>query len=488
MQKAGTVTSTVRRVDPLYAQLASDFRRQIDGGVLRVGDKLPSIRSLKRGRRLSAATVIEAYLLLERDGYVRARDRSGFYVAQPLSSALPPPHVAAAVVPPAPVGISELVADVLRQTGDRKLLPLGATTLGPTILPIARLNRAFRRALARNPLHSARYSGMRGLLPLRRQIARRTLAAGTACDPDDIVITSGGMDGLNLALRAVAEPGDVVAVESPTYFGVLQAIESVHLRAVEVPADPRTGFDLVLLERSIRRHAVKAVVSMTTCQNPQGTVMSDAAKAELVDLTARHDVALVEDGVYSELVFDETLRRPAKAFDRKGLVLFCGSFSKVLGPGLRVGWMETGRFRDRVEGLKGITSLMTSALPQLAVTELLESGFYDRYIKRVRLTCADQIGRYIQGLTDSMPAGTRMTRPAGGNLLWVQLPRGVDGTRLYQRLLEQGIGIFPGEIFSAGAKHRGFVRIGCGMEWSPAIERGIGAVGRTCRELMRSGT
>ncbi len=496
MQKAVTVTSTVsertglapavRRADPLYAQLASDFRRQIDGGVLRVGDRLPSIRSLRRGRRLSAATVIEAYLLLERDGYVRARDRSGFYVAQPLSHALPQPQVAGSLVPPAPVGISQLVAEVLRQTGDRKLVPLGVSTLGPTILPTARLNRAIRRALARNPLHSARYTGIRGHLGLRRQIARRTIASGTACDADDIVITSGGMDGLNLALRAVAEPGDVVAVESPTYFGVLQAIESAHLRAMEVPADPRTGLDLDMLARAIRRHRVKAVVSMTTCQNPQGTVMSDAAKENLVALTARYDIPLVEDGVYAELVYDETMRRPAKAFDRKGLVLFCGSFSKVIAPGLRVGWMETGRFRDRVEGLKGITSLMTSSLPQLAVTELLESGFYDRYIKRVRMLCADQVSRYIQELTDVMPHGTRMTRPMGGNLLWAQLPNGVDGTRLYKRLLEQGVGIFPGEIFSAGAKHRGFVRIGCGLPWSPTVERAIAAIGRTCRDLMRS--
>ena len=486
MQKAGTVTGTVRRTgDPLYARLASDFRRQIDGGVLRAGDKLPSIRALGRGRRVSAATVTEAYLRLERDGYVRARDRSGFYVTQPPASALPQPHVAGELVPPAPVGISQLVADVLRQTGDRKLVPLGVSTLGPTILPTARLNRAFRRALTKHPLHSVRYAGLRGHLSLRRQIARRALASGTACDADDIVVTSGGMDGLNLALRAVAEPGDVVAVESPTYFGVLQAIESVHLRAIEVPADPRTGFDLALLERAIRRHRVKAVLSMTTCQNPQGTVMSDDAKSELVALTARHDVPLVEDGVYAELVYDETRRRPAKAFDKKGLVLFCGSFSKVIAPGLRVGWMETGRFRDRVEALKGITSLMTSSLPQLALNELLESGFYDRYIKRVRLLCADQVSRYIQALSDAMPPGTRMTRPAGGNLVWVQLPKGVDGTRLYKRLLEQGIGIFPGEIFSAGAKHRGFVRIGCGMPWSPAIERAIGVMGRTCRGLAR---
>jgi DNA-binding transcriptional MocR family regulator len=486
MQKAGTVTSTVGPAgDPLYAQLASDFRRQIDGGVLRVGDRLPSIRALRRGRRVSAATVMEAYLRLERDGYVRARDRSGFYVTQPPSRALPQPRVEGALVPPAPVGISQLVADVLQQTGDSKLVPLGVSTLGATILPTARLNRAFRRALTKYPLHSARYSGLRGHLSLRRQIARRALASGTACDAEDIVITSGGMDGLNLALRAVAEPGDVVAVESPTYFGILQAIESVHLRAIEVPADPRTGIDLDLLERAIRRHHVKAVVCMTTCQNPQGTVMSDDAKAELVALTARHSVPLVEDGVYAELVYDETMRRPAKAFDKKGLVLFCGSFSKVIAPGLRVGWVETGRFRDRVEVLKGITSLMTSSLPQLALNELLESGFYDRYIKRVRLVCADQVSRYIQALTDAMPPGTRMTRPAGGNLLWVQLPKGVDGTRLYKRLLEQGIGVFPGEIFSAGAKHRGFVRIGCGTPWSSATERAIGVIGRSCRDLLR---
>ena len=486
MQKAGTVTGTVRRGDPLYAQLAADFRRQIDGGVLRAGDKLPSIRALRRGRRVSAATVMEAYLRLERDGYVRARDRSGFYVTQPVSSALPQPRVAGALVPPVPVGISVLAAEVLRQTGDRKIVPFGVSTLGPSFLPVPRLNRAFRRAIARHPLHSARYTGPRGYLSLRRQIARRTIAAGTACDPDDIVITSGGMDGLNLALRAVAEPGDVVAVESPTYFGVLQAIESAHLRAIEVPADPRAGIDLDLLDRAIRRHRVKAVLAMTTCQNPQGTVMSDAAKADLVALTARHDLPLVEDGVYAELVYDETMRRPAKAFDRKGLVLFCGSFSKVIAPGLRVGWMETGRFRDRIEALKGITSLSTTSLPQLAVAELLESGFYDRYIKRIRLICADQVSRYTQALTAAMPPGTRMTRPAGGNLLWVQLPKGLDGTDLYARLLDLGIGIFPGEIFSLGTRHQGFVRIGCGLPWSPAVERAIGVIGRACHDLGRS--
>jgi DNA-binding transcriptional MocR family regulator len=471
--------------DPLYVRLASEFRRQIDSGVLRAGDKLPSIRALRRGRRVSAATVTEAYLRLERDGYVRARDRSGFYVAQPPARALPEPHVPVGLVPPVPVGISELVAEVLRQAGDAKLIPLGVSTLGSSLFPTARLNRAFRRAAARWPLHSASYGPARGQMLLRRQIARRALMSGSACDPDDIVVTSGGMDALNLALRAVTAPGDVVAVESPTYFGVLQVLEGLGVRAVEVPADPRSGIDLALLDRAIRRHRVKAVIVMTTCHNPLGSVMSDAAKAELVALTARHDTALIEDGLYAELVYDDTLRRPAKAFDRKGLVLFCGSFSKVLAPGLRVGWIEAGRFRNRVEALKSITSMMTAALPQLAVAELLESGFYDRYIKRLRLRVADQTSRYIHALSEAFPAGTRMTRPAGGNLIWVQLPEGADGSLLYQRTLEQGIGIFPGEIFSAEAKHRGFVRVSCGMPWSPAIDRAVAALGRLSRELLR---
>lgn len=469
--------------DPLYAQIAAEFRRQIDGGVLRAGDRLPSIRSLRRGHGVSAATAIEAYLRLERDGYVRARPRSGFYVVGSPLRARPQPDVADTIVPPAPVGISRLVAEVLAQTGDHKLVSLGVATLASDLLPIARLNSAFRRALARWPAHSARYTGLRGAAPLRRQIARRTLALGMASSPDDLIVTSGGMESLNLALRAVAKPGDVVAVESPTYFGVLQVIESLGVRAIEVPAHPRTGIDLGLLERAIRRHRVRAVLCMTTCHNPLGSVMTIDAKRQLVTLATKHEIAVIEDGVYSELVYDEADRRPAKAFDAKGLVLFCGSFSKALAPGLRVGWIDPGRFGARIQALKGVTSLMTSALPQFAVAELLESGFFDRYIRRLRLDVAAQTMRYIDALGEVLPPGSRLTRPAGGNLVWVQLPPRVDGTELYRRLLERGIGVFPGEVFSAGSKHRNFVRVSSGARWSPAIERSIGMLGQIAGEL-----
>jgi DNA-binding transcriptional MocR family regulator len=344
-----------------------------------------------------------------------------------------------------------------------------------------RLNRAFRRVLARWPLHSARYTSLNGDAGLRRQIARRALGLGTAVDADEVIVTAGGLDALNLALRAVASPGDVVAVESPTYFGVLQALEAVGLRALEIPADARSGIDLNLLEQTLKRHRIKAVLAMTTCHNPLGSAMADGAKKELVALTARYGVPLVEDGAYAELAFDERDRRPAKAFDQRGQVIFCGSFSKVLAPGLRLGWIEAGRFRDRIAALKGVTSGMTSVLPQLALAELLATRYYDRHIKRLRLRSAEQTRRFAQALRDALPSGARMTAPAGGVLLWVQLP-GVDATAVYRSLLQQGIGVFPGEIFSLRGKHRSFLRISCGAAWSPVIERAIGLLGKAVAE------
>jgi DNA-binding transcriptional MocR family regulator len=421
---------------------------------------------------------MEAYLRLERDGYVRVRDRSGFYVVQPPRRTLRAPTTGRAVAPPLPVGISALAAEVLAQMGNTRLAPLGVSTLDPTLLPTPRLNRAFRRALARWPLHSAQYTDLSGYDGLRRELARRALALGTTLDAEELIITAGGIDGLNLALRAVASPGDVVAVESPTYFGVLQTLAAVGLRAIEIPADSHAGLDLGLLEQTLKRHRVKAVLVMTTCHNPLGFVMADGAKKELAALTARHGVPLIEDGAYAELAFDERHRRPAKAFDQQGLVIFCGSFSKVLAPGLRLGWIEAGRFRDRIRAYKGVTSGMTSALPQLAVAELLAARAYDRHIKRLRQRAAEQTRLYAQALRDVLPAGVRMTAPAGGILLWLQLP-GADGTAVYRRLLQQGVGVFPGEIFSLRGKHRGFLRISCGAAWSPAIARAVGLLGKT---------
>jgi DNA-binding transcriptional MocR family regulator len=479
---AGEAAPRAQPEEFLYRRLAADLRRQIEQGVLRVGDRLPSVRTFRRLHDVSAATALGAYLVLERDGYVEARERSGFYVARPAAAAVP--VTVTPSVSPARVDVGALVSSVLHDA-DQRLLPLGLSSLGPELLPTARLNRAIRRAISRAPLHSASYSAVSGIPEVRRQLARLLLNAGVACNADDLIVTAGGMEALNIALRTVTAPGDIVAVESPTYFGVLQAIEALALEAVEVPSHPGTGVDLAVLERAIRRHRAKAAVVMTTCHNPLGCVMTDAAKNELVALATRLGVALIEDDVYGELAYRDPRPRPAKAFDRRGHVMLCSSVSKTLSPGLRVGWIAPGRFRVRTELVKSVTSRVTSTLPQLGLAELLDTGFYPRYIRRLRQQLADQVARYAAAAEDAFPPGTRITRPAGGTVLWVQLPGRADGTALYRRALETGISIMPGEIFSLGRRHRRFVRLSCAHPWSPRIERGLGELARLATSLAR---
>jgi len=459
----------------LYRRLAAELRTQIEQGVLRIGDRLPSVRTLRRLHKVNAGTATAAYVVLEREGYVEARERSGFYVTR--RPATQPPAILKPSYAPARVDVGELVSAVLRRSDDR-LIPLGISSLGPELLPNARLNRAVRRAIARQPAHSASYGALVGVPELRRELARLLIHSGVACGPEDLIVTAGGLEALNLALRAITRPGDVVAVESPTYFGVLQAIEALGLRAVEVPSDPRRGVDLALLERALRRHRARGAIVMTTSHNPLGCVMSDSAKQELVSLVTRLGVALIEDDVYGDLAYGEARPRPAKAFDRNGHVMLCSSVSKTLAPGLRVGWIVPGRYRLRVELVKSVTSMLTSALPQLTLAELLESGFYPRYIRRLRHKVADQVGQYASAAESLFPDGTRVTRPAGGKVLWVQLAGPLDGTALYRRALEKGVSIMPGEIFSLGRRHRRFVRISCGHPWSERIERGITELAR----------
>jgi DNA-binding transcriptional MocR family regulator len=484
MQIPHTSTRTERPEEAsyLYARLAAQLRAQIARGVLCPGDRLPSVRFLSRQEAVSISTVTQAYLSLEREGLLVARERSGYFVSAPPAAHLLP-RSRPAPIAPVPVSIADEVSEVLGRTQETRLVPLGVAAPCPAWLPLRHLNRAVRSVLADEPGHSAGYGPLTGHPELRRQLARRAFAAGCTLDPDDILVTAGGLEALNLCLRAVTRPGDLIAVESPTYFGILQAAESLGLRVVEVPAEPSRGIRLDLLDQVLARHYPKAVVCMTTSHNPLGCVMSRAAKEELVALVTRRQVPLIEDDVFGDLAFGEVRPPAAKAFDAAGLVLLCSSFSKTLAPGLRLGWIEVGRFRDRARFLKGITSMSTASLSQLSLARVLEHGHFERHLRRLRLRLADQVSRVVYAVSEAFPPGTRLTRPEGGNLVWVQLPPRVNGTELYRHALEQGIAILPGEIFSTRGRHRGFVRLSCGAPWSPAIEHALGALGKLCHRM-----
>ncbi|HLY99863.1 MAG TPA: PLP-dependent aminotransferase family protein, partial [Candidatus Angelobacter sp.] len=300
--------------------------------------------------------------------------------------------------------------------------------------------------------------------------------------PRDVVITCGAQEALSLCLRAVAKPGDVIAVESPTYFGMLELAAFFQVKVIEIPTHPQQGMDLDELERAIRKHRIKACMVMPNCHNPLGYVLSDDYKKALVDLTARRNVVLIEDDVYGELAFDGPRPSTLKSFDRKGLVLLCSSFSKIISPGYRIGWVAPGRFRAEIERLKFMSTVASPSLPQLVIAEFMASGGYDRHLKRIRKTLAGYVDLVRLAIAKYFPEGTRVSRPAGGHVLWVELPPKINALRLYQAALAEHISILPGTIFSATGRYKNYVRLNCAHHWSEAHDRALLTLGRLCEK------
>lgn len=475
--------ATLRAVKtPLYLKLAHTLEHQITRGVLRPGDRVPSVRSLSRQQGVSISTVLEAYMWLENRGAIESRPQSGFFVRVPFSKSVPEPRFQTPPPRPANFGAGAIVAEVVRAANNPATVPMGSALPDPELLPNRKLNQIARGIIRRIPLHSATYAFSPGLEGLRRQVARRSLAYGCNFSPSEIVVTCGAMEALNLTLRAAARAGDVIAVESPTYFGVLEAIQSLGMRAIEIPTHPSEGMSLELLESAIRKHRIKACVAMTNGHNPLGYVLPDDYKRLLAELTAKHDVALIEDNIYGDLAFGGRQPKVAKAFDRTGNVLLCSSFSKVLVPGFRVGWVHAGRHQAEVERLKFMNTVATASLPQLVLAEYLESGGYDRYVGRLRNAFAEQVRIMSQAAAKYFPEGTRITRPDAGYLLWVELPKRVDAVKLFRAALEANISVVPGPIFSATGRFRNCIRISCGYRWSDVIDRALLTLGRLAAE------
>jgi len=470
---------------PLYLTVAQNLENQIQQGVFALGDQIPSVRELSRHHRVSISTVLQAYFWLENRGWIEAKAKSGFYVRTPLETRSPEPGYRQAASKPTVIETGELVVEVLRDVRRPTRVSLGAACPSPDRMPTHKLNAIIRRLSRQNPNHSATYEMSPGALTLRQQIAKRSVEFGCNFLPNDLTITCGAMEALNLCLRAVAEPGDVIATESPTYFNVLQAIESLGMRAVEIPTHFRTGMDLDLLEHAIKKHRVRGCIAMTNCHNPLGYVLSDDHKRALVDLLARYEVPLIEDDVYGDLAFAPHRPRIAKSFDRRGLVLVCGSFSKTVSPGLRVGWIHAeDAYRPKIEQLKLITSLATSSLSQFVVASFLESGGYDRSVRTMRTAFQQQVLAVSQAVSKYFPEGTRISRPAGGYVLWVELPKRIDAITVYRLALEEGISTSPGPIFSASGKFKNCMRLNCGRSWCDELDRALLKVGRICESQM----
>jgi len=374
----------------------------------------------------------------------------------------------------------------MRDSLNPKLTQLGAAMPNLELLPTERINRimAGLARTASKDIHG--YELPPGLEELRVQIAKRAILSGCQLSPGDIVITSGGVEGIHLCLHAVCKPGDIVAIESPMYFGTLQILEVHGLRALEIPTNPRDGISLGALQFAIEHNPIKAVLTISNFNNPLGSFIPDEKKKDLVKLLARYDIPLIDNDVSGEIYFTEKRPMVTKAFDKKGLVMLCSSFSKDISPSLRVGWVAPGRYKNTVEWLKFTTSVATGTLPQMAIAQFLESGGYDHQLRRIRREYASNVALLSQAVTRTFPAGTRVTRPSGGFVLWVQLPENVDSLEIYKLALENNITITPGYLFSPTNQFSNFIRLNAAA-WTFPIERSLVRLGDLVKESAEHG-
>jgi DNA-binding transcriptional MocR family regulator len=474
-----STTGNGRANGTLYRQIAARITRLIEQDTFRPGERIPSVRGLSKQMGVSLATVLSAYGLLEDQGLIEARPQSGYYVRArfsgtpvPTVSELPSPAVI-----PTPLSISRIGAMLCGDLRNRDLVPLGAAVPNPDLLPVEKLTRALGFATRRNKNESVSYDFLPGHKGLRVQIARRAMRAGCLLTPEDIVTTHGCTEAVSLCFRAICRPGDTVAVESPAFFGSLQTIEMLGLNAVEIPAHPDHGMSIDALRYAIEHNSINACLIVSNFSNPLGSCMPEENKKDLVELLAAHEIPLIEDDIYGDLCFSDDRPIVAKAFDMKGLVLLCSSFSKTIAPGYRVGWVAPGRFQAQVERFKVLSNIATTTPTQSAVAEFLANGGYDHYLRKIRKTYQRQTTLMAQAVVRYFPDDTRVTRPAGGHVLWVEFPEHVDSLKLYESALAAGITIAPGPIFSAKQKYRNCIRLNAGY-WSDAIEQAVAILGR----------
>lgn len=468
-----------------YERLADFITGMIEKGTLTVGERLPSLRSVCEQHRISLSTALQAYRLLEQRGVLTARPQSGFYVNGARATSLALPSVSRGRSKPSTVSISGAVAHLLEYASDTSLVPLGCAVPDTAVLQAGKLDRTLARIARTQGGNANIYSAPWGERSLRQAIAQRAMRVGRALSADDILITGGCTEALALALSAVAERGDAVAVESPTYFGLLHTLEALGLKAFELPTDPLAGIDIAALARLLASETISACVLSSSFNNPLGSTMPEDNKRALLRMLQLHDVPLIEDDTYGDLHFGRERSKPFIALDGGANTIYCSSFSKSIAPGYRVGWVAAGALMTRVVERKLAFSLCSAVLPQRALAEFLATGAYDTHLRRVRRVFQDNLARMTRAVEQHFPAGTKVSRPEGGFVLWLELSRRVDTRALFDQALEHGICFAPGDVFSASRRFRNCLRLSAGYSWTPQIESGVRTLGRLAREMSR---
>lgn len=467
-----------------YLQIAESIEQQIMNNVLNIGEKLPSVRIMSVKNSVSVSTVLEAYYHLEGKGLIESRPQSGYYVRfnpsrfpQKVGKSNPVQSVKTKNVEAI---ISEVYDDFVMPGLTRFSLSVPA----PELLPLAKLNKSMMQALRELPANATSYEQVQGNELLRRQIARLSMQWDGHLKADDLVTTAGCMNAISYSLMAITKPGDTIAVESPVYFGTLRFAKSIGLKVLELPTHPDTGVDPDDVNKALQKHDIKACFFVSNFSNPLGYCMPDEQKEAMVKLLSRHGVPLIEDDLYGDVYFGKTRPKSCKSFDEEGNVLWCGSVSKTLAPGYRVGWVAPGKYLEKIKRLKLYHSITSATLHQEAIATFLAAGRYEHHLRKLRQTLHSNSLQFIRTIGESFPDGIKMSDPKGGFILWLELDKKIDTYQLYQEAMLHKISIAPGSMFTLQERYQNCMRLSYGMQWNPGVGRALKKLGSLVKEMM----
>jgi len=470
---------------PRYVQMAMRMAELIESGAFQLGQRLPSVRDTAAQEGVSISTAMQAFRWLEDKGFAKAKPRAGYFVSK-LRKRIDLPTVGQPPAHSVPVQ-RQSRTDVIRLDGGQAIrVNLGGTCPRDSMLfdedrvrvAVSRATRVHRRTLVS-------YTNEAGTPALQNAVAQRALHLGCSLRGEDVVITSSCIHAVSLCLMAVTRPGDVVALESPTFFGFLDLLEALNLRVVEIPSHPRTGLSLPALQLALDTQPIKAVLAVPTLSNPLGAIMPLSEKKALVKLLAAHHIPLIEDVVFNDLLASDERRKAVKAFDRDGSVMVCGSFSKTLAPGIRLGWVEAGRWKDQVAGLQRVQGAATNEVLEHALADLLTQTAYESQMRRLSVTMKSRLHEARKLVSSHFPKGTRVSDPAAGYTLWVELPPEQDSMRLLALSAKEGIAFGPGRLFSATDRYAHCLRLSFSGAWGEAEKAGLSRLGHLAQSLQQ---
>ena len=470
--------------DHLYLQVAERLQQQILGEVLKIGDKLPSVRVLGKEHNLSVSTILQAYYHLEAKGLVESRPQSGYYVR------FNPSRFPKKIEKSDPLqtlktkNVEAIIGEVYDDFTMPGITRFSLSVPAPELLPLARLNKAMIQALRGLPANGTSYEEIQGNELLRRQVARWSMHWGGKLSAEDLITTSGCMNAIAYCLMAITKPGDTIAVESPVYFGTLRFAQSIGLKVLELPTDPDTGVDPADVKKALALHDIKACFFVTNFSNPLGYCMPDDQKEAMVKLLAQHGVPLIEDDLYGDVYFGNKRPKSCKSFDEEGNVLWCSSISKTLAPGYRVGWVAPGKYFDKIKSLKLYHSITSATAQQAAIASFLATGKYESHLRKLRQTLHANSLHFTRAIGEYFPGEIKLSSPKGGFILWAELPKTIDSYQLYQEAMLHKISIAPGTMFTLQDRYQHCIRLSYGMQWTPETDKALKKLGIIIKGMM----